>query len=477
VRIWTIAISLVLLACGSDDAKTAQPDAALPDAPEPDAPDLPLGDILDELKAIPDVQNVEERPTDLAGYRFFVFEYVQPVDHANAGGATFAQRMTLLHRDYAAPVVVQNSGYNVSTRGNRTQIAVLTEANQLSMEHRYFLPSRPEPADWSKLTIEQAATDQHRITLALKARIYKTNKFLTTGASKGGMTSLFHRRFYPDDVDGTVAYVAPIDYPPDAMQSPTNRYFVFLENVGTDATCRQKLKDVQNIILARRTAMKQRMATQATYTILNPDKALEFAVEELPFIFWQYGGQSQCATIPTNAADDDTVFQFFDGTIGVASYGDADITAFLPYYHQSSTQLGYPISDESYLVGLQYPNQDTAQAYVPAGIPIPPYDNGAAMTDIQSWISSSGSQIMLIYGGRDPWSAGAVDLGNATDSFKYVGATANHGANILSLTQSEQTAASNTILRWAGLPAFKRRIDPHERTAEQDEFEARRRRR
>jgi hypothetical protein len=223
--------------------------------------------------------------------------------------------------------------------------------------------------------------------------------------------------------------------------------------------------------------MKQRMTTQATYTILNPDKALEFAVEELPFIFWQYGGQSQCATIPTNAADDDTVFQFFDGTIGVASYGDADITAFLPYYHQSSTQLGYPISDESYLVGLQYPNQDTAQAYVPAGIPIPPYDNGAAMTDIQSWISSSGSQIMLIYGGRDPWSAGAVDLGNATDSFKYVGATANHGANILSLTQSEQTAASNTILRWAGLPAFKRRIDPHERTAEQDEFEARRRRR
>jgi hypothetical protein len=84
---------------------------------------------------------------------------------------------------------------------------------------------------------------------------------------------------------------------------------------------------------------------------------------------------------------------------------------------------------------------------------------------------------MLIYGGRDPWSAGAVSLGNATDSFKYVGATANHGASILSLTQSEQTAASNTILRWAGLPSFKRRIDPHERTAEQDEFESRRRRR
>ena len=50
---------------------------------------------------------------------------------------------------------------------------MLTNGNQLSMEYRYFSPSRPEPADWTKLNIEQAATDQHRITQALKARIYR----------------------------------------------------------------------------------------------------------------------------------------------------------------------------------------------------------------------------------------------------------------------------------------------------------------
>jgi hypothetical protein len=454
----------------SPDAGTT-PDTS---SPSPDASEAPLGDILEELRAIPGL-TVEERTTMLAGYRFFVMDYDQPVDHKNTSSPTFKQRLTLLHRDYAAPVVVYNSGYNLSTRGSRTQIAVLAEANQLSMEHRYFLPSRPDPADWSKLNIEQAATDQHRITQALKARIYKPNKWLTTGASKGGMTSLFHRRFFPNDVDATVAYVAPIDYPADAVQSPTNRYIVFLDNVGTDPTCRQKLKDFQNLALSRREAMKTRMRAEAAYTILGEDRAFEFAVEELPFIFWQYGSQSRCSTIPASGATDDAVFKFLDDTAGAASYGDASLTSFLPYYHQSASQLGYPMSDESYLVGLMYPNQDTAAAYLPSNIPAPTYDEGAAMTDVQSWISASGERIMLIYGQNDPWTAGQVDLGSATDSFKYIAPAGNHGSSIANLNSADSQAAAATVMRWLGLAAKGSfQIDTSERTIEQEELELRR---
>jgi len=476
MRNW-LAIVVTLFACGDSSSKD-MPDAAPPDA-APDAPELPLGDIAVELAAIPGM-TVEERDTMIEGYRFFVMEYAQPVDHQDAAGPTFKQRLTLLHRDYAAPVVVQNSGYYVSTRGTRSQIAQLTSANQLSMEHRYFLPSRPDPADWSKLTIAQAAADQHRIIVDLKKRIYKPNKFLTTGASKGGMTSLFHRRFYPDDVDATVAYVAPIDYAADAVQSPTNRYFIFLENVGTDAACRQKLKDFQNLALSRRAAMKTRMQALATFTqILGEDRALEFAVEELPFIFWQYGNQSRCANIPASGASDDAVFMFLDDTVSVAAYGDQDVLAFLPYYHQSATQLSYPISDESYLVGLMYPGEDTAQAYIPAGIPVATYDGGTSMQDIQSWISSSGTRIMLIYGQNDPWTAGAADLGAATDSYKYIAPNGNHGSSLINMTTADSSAAAATIRRWAGVaaaaPKAKLQLDPSERTTEQEEFERRHR--
>src|SRR5690606_42030581 len=99
-----------------------------------------------------------------------------------------------------APTIAHNSGYYVSSRGGRSQLTMLTGGNQLSMEHRYFAPSRPDPADWTKLNIEQAANDQHRITQALKARNYP-GKWLTPGASKGGMTAPLHRRFVPRDVD------------------------------------------------------------------------------------------------------------------------------------------------------------------------------------------------------------------------------------------------------------------------------------
>ena len=64
----------------------------------------------------------------------------------NPGGGTFKQRLTLLHRDFAAPTVVYNSGYFVSTRGSRSQLTQIVNGNQLSMEYRYFSPSRPEPA-------------------------------------------------------------------------------------------------------------------------------------------------------------------------------------------------------------------------------------------------------------------------------------------------------------------------------------------
>ena len=57
-------------------------------------------------------------------------------------------------------------------------------ANQISIEHRFFGESRPEPADWSKCMIEQMAADQHAIIAALRT-VYD-GACLTTGGSKGG---------------------------------------------------------------------------------------------------------------------------------------------------------------------------------------------------------------------------------------------------------------------------------------------------
>lgn len=93
---------------------------------------------------------IEEKP--YPGYRFFVLNYEQPVDHRNPSKGTFKQRLTLLHKDTSRPTVFFTSGYNVNTNPRRSEPTTIVDGNQVSLEYRFFTPSRPEPptgATWT----------------------------------------------------------------------------------------------------------------------------------------------------------------------------------------------------------------------------------------------------------------------------------------------------------------------------------------
>ncbi|HLM74314.1 MAG TPA: S28 family serine protease, partial [Polyangiaceae bacterium] len=242
-------------------------------------------DILEQLNAIPGVTATEEISA-IDGYRYFMIDFEQPVDHADPDGQHFTQRLLLHHKDQAAPFVLASTGYYLWLPSQYLEEpADLLDANQLIVEHRYFYPSRPDPADWTLLNIAQAASDHHRIVEVLRP-IYE-GKWISTGVSKGGMTSIYHRRFFPGDVDGTVAYVAPHS---DGIDDP--RYAEFLGQVG-DAACRQKLKDFQREVLIRRSSMLPRLESLAskynvTFNIIGIEPSLESSVIGLGFAFWQY---------------------------------------------------------------------------------------------------------------------------------------------------------------------------------------------
>nr|MDQ3579424.1 aminopeptidase [Actinomycetota bacterium] len=252
---------------------------AAPAQATPVAAGQTTGDIADRLKTIPGMKILSESTTPPAGYRFLILTYTQPVDHKQPRGATFEQRFQLLHKDTARPMILHTTGYNMPARAFRSEPTRLVDGNQISVEQRFFSPSRPSPADWDDLTIWQAATDHHRLVEALTP-VYAA-KWISTGASKGGMTSVYHRRFYPGDVDGVVAYVAPND----RVNPADHAYDRFFTTVGTDAACRTRLEDVQKEALTRRTAMVAKYQTAAdaagwTFTgILGSiDKAYEQTV-------------------------------------------------------------------------------------------------------------------------------------------------------------------------------------------------------
>ncbi len=417
---------------------------------QPDGPAPPDEiDFLDKLRAIPGV-TVQEGPTTVADYRYFVLEFDQPGDHdAPDASPHFQQRVMLLHRNDDAPMVLGTSGYFANTSKPRLyEPAQLLEANQLWVEQRFFAPSRPDPADWSWLTIKQAATDHHRIVEALKP-LY-TGKWISSGASKGGMTSVYHRRFFPNDVEGTVAYVAP-----HSVGTSDPRYLDFVANLG-DADCRKKLADFQREILIRRPAMMASLATLSgahgyTFDLLGEDQALETAAVEFAFTFWQYFDASRCPNIPTAASTDTEVWDFLSEINPPIYWSDAQVLGFEPYYWQASVELGYPALEESHLSDLlKYPKFDVPTSFVLPGTGKTPTFKPEAMQDVTQWLDTEGLGILFVYGQNDPYSAAAFDIGNAKDTFEFFAPGKNHFAKIVDLVEADRLVAFDALERWSG---------------------------
>ncbi|MEZ4312726.1 MAG: S28 family serine protease [Polyangiaceae bacterium] len=401
-------------------------------------------ELSEKLAAIPGMR-ILEHAVGLKSEQF-VLGFLQPADHDDPDGEQFEQRISLLHRGEEAPMILGTTGYEL--RGYEMEPTALLGANQLMVEQRFFSPSRPDPADWRTLRIRQAAADHHRIALALKP-LYPA-KWLSSGASKGGMTSVYHRRFYPDDVEGTVAYVAPQSY-----GDADPRYVDFLENVGP-AECRGALRAFQKEVLSRREAMTAKMFELGgadAFSQLGADAALDYAVIELPFGFWQYFGESLCAKIPDATATDAAVWAFLDKVVSPSWWSDSSFFNYEPYYFQAAVELGYPGIDDSHLVGLLTvpPGADVAASQVVPGPTKEMVLDAEAMPDIADWLSSEGERMLFVYGERDPYSSAAFELGGAKDSYLFVVPEGNHGASIGDLPGPIQDTAVGVLSGWAGV--------------------------
>lgn len=396
-----------------------------------------------KLKALPGITEVKTAGFDKKLFaEAFEVMIEQPVDHNNPGGEKFQQRFFLSHKDFTSPVMLETEGYSV--RFNFAQeLTRILGGNQIFVEHRYFGRSVPKSMDWKQLTVKNAADDMHNIVTTLK-KLY-TGKWVASGTSKGGETACFFKTFYPNDVDASVPYVAPIN---TAQEDP--RIYVHLNNVG-DAECRKKISDYQIAMLQREDEMlplvkegaEKKKYTFSRYTF---EEAYEMGLMEYEFTFWQ-NGPAKCSDIPAPDAPKEKMVEHYFKVNGIDFFTDQSIKGFEPYFYQAYTEIGsYNYDITNMKPYLKYAKNPTLINMCPLGAKIE--YNPATLQKVYHFLQYEAQNMIFIYGGWDTWSSSGIELIGRTNSIKVVGKEAYHGVRIRQLSPEQKTLIYDTLDKW-----------------------------
>ena len=405
-------------------------------------------DLLHEkLKTIATISEI--RPLDKGEFaEKYVTYFNQPLDHQHPEKGSFRQRVVVSHIGFDRPTVIVTEGYGASYALNpryREELSKMFNTNMVFVEYRYFLESTPNPRNWQYLTAESSADDLHAVRQALKD-IYP-NKWIATGISKGGQTTMLYRTFYPDDVDISVPYVGPLCYGVE-----DGRHEPFLRQVGTEDE-RRKIEDFQLEVLKRKSTLLPRFekhCQEKKYEFnASTEEIYDYSVLEYSFAFWQWG--TPVSTIPANNASDDEIYKHFMA-ISEPSYfakGGGNESFFV----QAARELGYygydirPFkkylsitSSKGYLKKLMLPDDAKNIKF-----------DKTLSKKITKFLKKNDPKMIFVYGEIDPWSAAATTWLN-TDKKEnvhiFVEPRGSHLARINTLPEEMKQEAISILKKW-----------------------------
>lgn len=389
----------------------------------------------------------EIRPLETSEFsEKYVTYFIQPLDHRHPEKGSFRQRVIVSHAGFDRPTVIVTEGYGAAYALRpqyREELSKLLNANMIFVEYRYFLESTPEPKDWQYLTAENSADDLHAITTAFK-NIYP-GKWIATGISKGGQTTLLYRTFYPDDVDISVPYVAPLCYGVE-----DGRHEPFLHKVSTPEN-RKIIEDFQLEALKRKATLLPRFekyCTEKNYSFRAPiEEIYDYSVLEYSFALWQWG--TPISSIPATTASDDDIFSHL---LAISEPGY--FTANSPnasFFVQAARELGYYGYDVQPF--KQYLSIQSSEGYLhrlmlPEELKDMPFDKTLSKK-ITKFLKKQDSKMIFIYGQNDPWTAAGVTwLKNKKNIHVFIQPNGSHLARINTLPEAEKAKVMELINEW-----------------------------
>lgn len=399
------------------------------------------------LEKLPGVEVLDKTPVN--GYsESYLLKVKMPVDHNDTTKGFFTQRVFINHLSFDAPTVLVTEGYAAGHAMSPFYIEELTSlihGNQITIEHRFFGESIPEGCPWQYLNVRQAAADHHQIISMLKP-FYK-GKWVSTGASKGGSTCVYHRALYPNDVEATVSYVAPF-----TINNEDPRCIDFLKHVSTDSI-RMKIHSFQRAVLQHREEMlkfiSMDMKNADDSLIMSLDSTLDYMVVEYPFAFFQYCGST--SSIPSPDAKASILYKHLKKIIAPTSYGYRDQRSTGAFFVQAYNEVGYYGYDTTGLGDLLSIKSGfiSNSIMVPRSAPV--HYDPAMLEFVRNYIKTDAENIIFIYGADDPWSATAAVCGNNDKVYFAMDKDNCHNVRIADMPDDVHAKIISLLDKWLSI--------------------------
>ena len=403
-------------------------------------------ELRQKLAALHGISGIEKLESEVYPEKYLV-RITQQVDPKNPAAGTFTQRVVIGHVGFDRPTVIVTEGYGGAYALNpkyQEELTKLLNANLVFVEYRYFLESTPEPKNWDYLTAENSAYDLHHVNQTFR-QLYQ-GKWISTGISKGGQTTCLYRAYFPDDVDFSVPYVAPLNR---AVED--GRHEPFLRQVGTKAE-RDRILAFQKAVLKQKAAivpMLENYCQEHKLTFRIPmAEVLDYSVLEYPFAIWQWGTPVDQVPEPTASAAD-----LFNHLIEISepSYFSNE-QPYVSFDVQACRELGYYGYDTAPFKGLL--TIKSAKGYLnKLMLPTELIDQVEFRPElyhkVYNFLKDNDPKMIFIYGEIDPWSATRVPTfrGKKNEQI-YIQPRGSHRSRIGNMPEEMKKQIMDQIHAW-----------------------------
>lgn len=380
----------------------------------------------------------------------YVINIQQNVDGKDDAKGTFNQRVIVGFRGYDRPTVIVTEGYSADYSLNpqyEEELTRLFDANLVFCEYRYFSKSVPEPCNWDYMTVDNSLNDLHNVRQTL-GKVFQ-GKWISTGISKGGQTTMFYRATYPNDVDVSVSYVAPLN-----KRVEDGRHESFLnEEVGTEKE-RAEVLEAQRELLKRKSQLIGKLENYCKEKGYKYNAEIseiyDYCVLEYPFALWQWG--TPTSTIPSKDASDDIWFDHFI-KLSSPDYFSCP-NQYLPFFVQAARELGYyGYSTEGLedLIDTKKTKGYLSKLMLPEELKDIKFNKRLYKRTVK-YLKKNDPKHIFIYGDIDPWTssgvAGWLDCSEKLNMRVYVQPRGSHTARISNMPENTKHEIIGRIIKW-----------------------------